>query len=212
LIHDDLPAMDDDVLRRGRPTCHVAFNEATAILAGDGLQALAFLILGQLGENAPFLMQMVARAVGPTGMVGGQQEDLEAEGQPVTAASVTRIHERKTARMVATSIGAGAWLAGVRPQVLARLQEGGKWLGLAFQGADDLLDVTGNAARLGKTAGKDQAAQKATWIRLEGVARARQRTDRYGKRALRLLASCLPSGPLTGRVMTLAEIMWQRDR
>jgi geranylgeranyl diphosphate synthase type II len=170
LIHDDLPAMDDDVLRRGRPTCHVAFDEATAILAGDGLHAAAFAVLADIGPAAAYLGRLVAGAVGPTGMVGGQMADLLAEGVPVDARAVRRIHERKTARLIAASLVGGGWLAGAATDQLTHLDRGGLSLGLAFQGADDLLDVTADAGQLGKTPGKDAAAQKATWLRVEGLA------------------------------------------
>jgi len=213
LIHDDLPAMDDDLLRRGRPTCHVAFDEATAILAGDGLQALAFCVLARAGGPvAGPLVDMVGRAVGPGGMVGGQQKDLEAEGSPVTAAAIRGIHRDKTARLLAVSLNCGSLLADGPPRVRAAVDKAGLDLGLAFQGADDILDVTGTAARLGKTAGKDQAAGKATWVRAEGMASARRRTIRLGKSGIRGLELALPAGPGRDRLAALATMMWNRDR
>ncbi len=130
LIHDDLPAMDDDVLRRGRPTCHVAFDEGTAVLAGDGLQALAFGVLADLGPRAAEMVALAARAAGPLGMVGGQQRDLEAEGQPVTARTVERIHAEKTAAMLALSLALGGCLPGRldrRSKALARPDAGWGW-------------------------------------------------------------------------------------
>jgi len=212
LIHDDLPAMDDDVLRRGLPTCHVVFDEATAILAGDGLHALAFGLLARLGEPGLFLTELIARAVGPAGMVGGQQDDIDAEGSPVTAALVHRIHTRKTALLIAAALAGGAWLGGAGRSTVTRIQEAGNYLGLAFQGADDLLDATGSAAQLGKTAGKDAAAGKATWIRVEGLTRARRRTERLGRKGCYLLRNVLPKGPLAERLLALAVLMWRRDR
>jgi geranylgeranyl diphosphate synthase, type II len=213
LIHDDLPAMDDDVLRRGRPTCHVVFGEATAILAGDGLQARGFGVLAAAGgPRAGALVERLAAAVGPAGMVGGQQDDLEAEGRPVTAALVARIHRGKTARLLASALAAGADLGGATPRTVARVEAAGLKLGLAFQGADDLLDVTGTDADLGKTAGKDAAAGKATWIRVEGLAAARRRTERLGRAGVRELGAALPAGPARERLLALGNLMWRRDR
>jgi geranylgeranyl pyrophosphate synthase len=212
LIHDDLPAMDDDVLRRGRPTCHVAFDEATAILAGDGLHALAFGLLAGTGSAASYLGDLVATAVGPSGMVGGQNEDLAAEGQPVSAAKVRRIHRDKTAKLLAASLAAGAWLAGEGPRNLERIQVAGISIGLAFQGADDLLDLTSSAEMLGKSVGKDLAAGKATWVRVEGMVKAQQRTARYGRQGLRSLRACLPTNQHTDRLLLLVNRLWQRER
>jgi geranylgeranyl diphosphate synthase type II len=213
LIHDDLPAMDDDVLRRGRATCHVAFDEATAILAGDALQALGFVLLGEAGgADGGRLVALVGRAAGPGGMVGGQQEDLDAEGGEVTAALVRRIHRRKTAALIAAALAGGALLAGAAERRVTAVEAAGRDLGLAFQGADDVLDATSTAARLGKTVGKDEAAGKATWVRIEGVARAATRAHRDGRRGLRGLAAALPAGGARDRLLALGEVMWQRDR
>lgn len=213
LIHDDLPAMDDDELRRGRPTCHVAFDEGTAILAGDGLQALAFCVLARAGGPAAgSLVDLVGRSVGPAGMVGGQQNDLDGEGAPVTAAMVRLIHRDKTARLLAASLSCGALLAGSRPAVLDRVDKAGLDLGLAFQGADDILDVTSTSAQLGKSVGKDVAAGKATWVRVEGLPAARRRMLRLGRSGLRNLEASIPSGAARNRLCALAEMMWDRDR
>jgi len=213
LIHDDLPAMDDDVLRRGQPTCHVAFDEGTAILAGDGLQALAFAVLARLPSAvAPAVIRRVAEAVGPAGMVGGQQDDLDSEGQPVTAAVVGRIHRRKTAALIAAAMTAGAQLAGAGTGIVTRVHEAGIALGLAFQGTDDLLDITASSEVLGKSAGKDQAAGKATWVRVEGIERARRRTNRHGRQGMETLAGVLVAGTETDRLLGLLRMLWQRDR
>ena len=213
LIHDDLPAMDDDDLRRGHPTCHVAFDEATAILAGDGLQALAFCILARAGGPlAGRLVDLVGKAVGPAGMVGGQQNDLDAEGAPVTAAHVRVIHREKTARLLAASLCCGALMAGEDMASMVRIEKAGLDLGLAFQGADDILDVTATTAQLGKSAGKDKAAGKATWVRVEGLPAARRRTIRLGNRGIKALEIQLSSGPARDRLLALAELMWNRDR
>jgi geranylgeranyl pyrophosphate synthase len=213
LIHDDLPAMDDDVLRRGQPTCHVVFGEATAILAGDGLQARGFelLALGGGPIGGP-LVGRVAAAVGPGGMVGGQQADLEAEGRPVTAATVRAIHLGKTARLLAAALAAGAQLGGATPRTVAAVEAAGLRLGLAFQGADDLLDVTGTAGELGKTVGKDAVAGKATWVRVEGLEAAGRRTRRLGEQGLNDLRGALPAGSARERLLELGAMMWRRDR
>ncbi|MFH1843337.1 MAG: polyprenyl synthetase family protein [bacterium] len=211
LIHDDLPAMDDDTLRRSKPTCHVAFDEATAILAGDGLHALAFEIIAGVGQEGARLAMMLARAVGPGGMVGGQMDDLLSEGAAVTGRRIRLIHERKTAQLIAAALATGSWLAGAKQVETDRIQAAGRQIGLAFQGADDLLDVTGDSARLGKTVGKDEAAAKATWIRLEGLERARKRTERHGRRGAKLLREILPDGEVTTRLLALVDLMWRRD-
>ena len=212
LIHDDLPAMDDDVLRRGRQTCHVAFDEGTAILAGDGLQALAFEVLADCGPRAAELVALAAKAAGPAGMVGGQQRDLDAEGlESVTADEIAGIHSGKTADMIALGLAAGAVCSGAPAGVVNDLQRAGHRLGMAFQGADDVLDVTASSVAIGKTPGKDAAAGKATWVRLEGLERARQRTLRDGERGLEMLDTVLPAGAATDRLCALARFMWQRD-
>jgi farnesyl diphosphate synthase len=205
--------MDDDNLRRGRPTCHVAFDEATAILAGDGLQALAFCILARAGgPTAGPLVDLVGRSVGPAGMVAGQQNDLDAEGVPVTAALVRLIHRDKTARLLAASLTCGAMLAASGPAELGPLEKAGLDLGQAFQVADDILDVTATSAQLGKTAGKDEAAGKATWLRVEGLPAARRRMERLGLRGVRGIEAALPAGPARDRLLDLAGLMWNRDR
>ncbi len=212
LIHDDLPAMDDDVLRRGRPTCHVAFDEATAILAGDALQALAFEVLAGAGKRAATLVALIAQAAGPAGMAGGQHDDLRAEGQTVTAAAVRRIHLRKTAVLIAASLAAGAVCAGAPSARVESVAKAGIDLGLAFQGADDVLDVTATSDQLGKSAGKDVAAGKATHIRVAGLAAAQARARRDGERGLHALRAAVPAGAAAERLFLLANAMWQRQR
>jgi len=212
LIHDDLPAMDDDVLRRGRPTCHVAFDEATAILAGDALQALAFTLLARSsGSVAGTMVQVLGAAVGPSGMVGGQQDDLDSEGQDVDVRLIRRIHLGKTAALLAASLEAGALLAKAPSDSCAEIHKAGLNLGLAFQGADDVLDVTSTSEKLGKTVGKDQAAGKATWVRVEGLDKARKRTSRYGKSGVKGLTEVLPSGPASERLLAMGALMWNRN-
>jgi geranylgeranyl pyrophosphate synthase len=213
LIHDDLPAMDNDVLRRGRATCHVAFDEATAILAGDGLQALAFQVLAATPGCGDRLVQRVAAACGPAGMVGGQQDDLDGEKTPLTPSLVRRIHMGKTARMIGASVAAGGIVASDDEIVHTELDKAGRKLGLAFQAQDDVLDVVASSDVLGKTAGKDAVADKPTWVRLEGVQRAAERARRYGREGTRQLSRCLPEGTeATQRLLSLAGRLWQRDR
>ena len=213
LIHDDLPAMDDDVLRRGRPTCHVAFDEATAILAGDALQALAFAILASAGGHlASEVVALVASAVGPAGMVGGQQADLDAEGLEVQSRQVARIHRLKTACLLAVALQTGALMGGASREAGSAMAAAGQDLGLAFQGADDLLDVTGTEQVLGKSPGKDFAVEKATWIRVEGMDQAGRRMNRQGRRGMRRLEDVLPVNPARERLLALGHFMWHRDR
>jgi geranylgeranyl diphosphate synthase type II len=191
LIHDDLPALDNDDLRRGQPTCHVAFGEAIAILAGDALQTLAFQTSAQLPAPAPTLVEIVrefALAIGtgvggelPPGMIGGQVMDIESEGQKPTADLVERIHRAKTGALITTSIVCGGLLglghvtapAASHIDTIARLRTFGEKAGLAFQIVDDILDMTQTSAELGKTAGKDTASDKATWPAVFGIERSK---------------------------------------
>ncbi|MFD1702729.1 polyprenyl synthetase family protein [Methylopila henanensis] len=187
LIHDDLPAMDDDALRRGRPTLHRAFDEATAILAGDALLTLAFDLLAAPATHPDAdvrigLVAELARAAGVGGMVGGQMLDLAAEGRfsdapggPQDEAAVLRLQAMKTGALIAAPIAMGAALGGATPEQRAALTAYGRALGAAFQVADDLLDVEGEAATVGKATGKDAAAGKATLVAALGVEGARRR-------------------------------------
>jgi len=189
LVHDDLPAMDDDALRRGRPTVHVAFDEATAILAGDGLLTLAFDILSRLQTHPKAsvrieLVSMLARAAGLGGMAGGQMLDLAAEGRfvadrkgPLAFGDIKMLQSMKTGALLAFAAASGGVLAGAPPEARAALARYGAAVGEAFQIADDLLDVVGDPAAVGKATGKDAAAHKATFVSLLGVAGARQRLD-----------------------------------
>ncbi len=182
LIHDDLPAMDDDDLRRGRATCHKQFDEATAILAGDAMQALAFqLIAEDEGLSAAVRVRLVAElacAAGtPQGMVAGQALDLAAEAQAVDGAQLEAIHRQKTGALITCAARAGALIAGAHETELAALTAYAAQLGLLFQITDDLLDVTATAADLGKTPGKDARANKATYPALYGIEGARTRAE-----------------------------------
>ncbi len=195
LIHDDLPSMDDDALRRGLPTVHVKWDEATAILAGDALQTLAFELCCDpvLGRNRVELIAALARASGAGGMVLGQALDIAAEtaARPLTLAEITAMQEAKTGALIGFAATAGAILAGADPAPLAAYARA---LGLAFQIADDVLDVEGDAAKAGKRLGKDAAAGKATFVSLLGlgaakararalVAEAEKALDPYGRSA-----------------------------
>lgn len=188
LIHDDLPSMDDDQLRRGRATCHVKFDEATAILAGDALQALAFqTIAGDEQLEAALRIQLIseiARAAGtPEGMVAGQALDLDAESRPVTGEELERIHQHKTGALIRAAGRCGAMIAGAKKPELAAVTEYATNLGLLFQITDDLLDVTATAEDLGKTPGKDARASKATFPSLYGIAATRERVEVVHRRA-----------------------------
>lgn len=179
LIHDDLPAMDDDDLRRGKPTAHKAYDEATAILAGDCLHALAFEVLADADTHPdPFvrseLVLDLARASGPSGMAGGQMMDLEAEKTRFDLATVTRLQQMKTGALISAAVEAGAILGRVSPEGRTSLRGYAHDLGLAFQIADDLLDAEGDEAAVGKALRKDAGAGKETFLSLMGTARARE--------------------------------------
>jgi geranylgeranyl diphosphate synthase, type II len=174
LIHDDLPAMDNDDLRRGRPTCHVKFDEATAILAGDALQGLAFQTIAEDARLPPALrvqlVSEIARASGtPEGMVAGQAHDLDAESREVSSGELERIHQRKTGALIRAAARCGAIIAGANQAELQAITEYANNLGLLFQITDDLLDVTATAEDLGKTPGKDARSRKATYPALYGM-------------------------------------------
>jgi len=188
LVHDDLPAMDDDDIRRGRPTCHVVHGEATAILVGDALQAFAFEILAPLGGDA---VALLATAGGSRGVVGGQEDDLRAEREPPSAraATIARIHERKTAALIRAACELGGIAGGGGDECRAALATYGVAIGLAFQITDDVLDCTASSQRLGKTAGKDAAAGKLTWVAVHGVDGARRAAAEELARAEAALAA-----------------------
>jgi farnesyl diphosphate synthase len=192
LIHDDLPAMDDDDLRRGQPTVHRAFDEATAILAGDALLTLAFDILADEATALPAerraaLVLALARAAGAGGMVGGQTLDLEAERSRPDEAGIIRLQAMKTGALIRFACESGAIIAGAAPQDRDRLAEFGSAVGLAFQLADDLLDLTADASQMGKATGKDAAAGKATLVALHGTNWARSQLHGLVKQAHELL-------------------------
>ena len=189
LIHDDLPCMDDDDLRRGKPTVHRAFDEATAVLAGDCLLALAFEILGEEATHRdPFvraeLMAELARASGPSGMGGGQMMDLAAEHKQLDLPAVTRLQQLKTGALIGFCLEAAAILGRIPPDNRTHLRGYARDLGLAFQIADDLLDVEGDEAAAGKKLGKDAEAGKATFVSLLGPDRARQQAEMLVEQAI----------------------------
>ncbi len=178
LVHDDMPCMDNDVLRRGKPTVHVQFGEAQALLAGDALQALAFELLTPEGDEVPPAVQaqlcrLLARAAGYEGMAGGQAIDLASVGVDLDESRLRRMHRMKTGALLQASVAMGAACASAPAPVLQALMRYGAALGLAFQVVDDILDVTADSATLGKTAGKDAASDKPTYVSLMGLERAR---------------------------------------
>jgi geranylgeranyl diphosphate synthase type II len=185
LVHDDLPAMDDDDLRRGKPTSHKVFGEAIAILAGDALLTRAFHLMAELAPAADadtvrrrlHAIAILGRAAGTTGLIGGQVEDLESEGRAIGAAALERLHRAKTGALLSACVRGGALLAGAPDADLARLDAYGAAIGLAFQVVDDVLDGTSDDQALGKTAGKDEAAGKATYVSVHGLDAARRIAD-----------------------------------
>jgi len=187
LIHDDLPALDNDDLRRGRPTCHKAFGEATAILAGDALQTQAYEVLAQLrcpAESRVAIIREIARGTGTIdGMIGGQVVDLEAEHKKPDLATLEYIHRSKTAALITASVVSGGIYAGADLADTERLRIYGQSIGLAFQIVDDVLDVTQTSEQLGKTAGKDTAAEKATYPALFGIDESLRKADALVERA-----------------------------
>lgn len=214
LVHDDLPAMDDDALRRGQPTVHVAFGEATAILAGDGLLTLAFEHLASAPELAPLppaqrlqMLRTLGRAAGVAGMVGGQALDMASTGQHITEDALSALHQGKTGALIRAALTLGALTTReAAPAHLEALEAYGEALGLLFQVTDDLLDATGDTATLGKTAGADAALGKATYVSILGLAGAEARADGLLEAGLEAL-SPLPQGDRLA-----AALHWVRNR
>ncbi|MGD0796763.1 MAG: polyprenyl synthetase family protein [Acidobacteriaceae bacterium] len=231
LIHDDLPSLDNDDLRRGQPTCHVVFGDAIAILAGDALQTLAFQTIAQLpcpAHTTVAILRDISLAVGtgigrlgdletqlPPGMIGGQVVDIESEGVPPTADLVETIHRAKTGALITTSIVSGGLYAlgnksgapHLDPEMVPRLRTFGQNAGLAFQIVDDILDMTQSSAELGKTAGKDTASTKATWPAVFGIAQSRRDADQLVADAFAALA---PFGPAADPLKALAQYLTTR--
>ncbi|GIV16234.1 MAG: farnesyl-diphosphate synthase [Armatimonadota bacterium] len=213
LIHDDLPAIDNDTLRRGRPTCHVQFGEATAILAGDALFASAFELIARNAQIVPAervvqVMALVAEASGTHGMVGGQMVDIESEGRVVDADTVEYIHRHKTAALIRAAVVSGAILAGAEKWQVDALSRYGDLVGLAFQIADDLLNVTGDPRKTGKAVGTDVARGKATYPALFGMEASRRRAHQMVQEAVEMLR---PFGKSAEPLRAIAYLMVERE-
>lgn len=214
LIHDDLPCMDNDDLRRGRPTAHRAFDEATALLAGDALLTHAFGLLAEAYASRPVLahalIRTLANAAGSQRLIGGQMEDLLAEKKvDATADELEFIHLNKTAAMIEAALLMGGHLGGFAPSVLAELGNAGRHLGLAFQIIDDLLDATADTATLGKTAGKDAKSEKTTFVKVHGLEASRRMAEDQSAAAIQALRA-LPGQPEF--LMALAESLLHRRK
>lgn len=212
LVHDDLPSMDNDDLRRGQPTCHIRFDEATAILAGDALQTLAFQTIAAEEQLSPQtrvrLVSELARASGtPVGMVAGQAHDLDAESRSVSGDELEQIHRLKTGALIVAAARCGGIIAGANNQQLESVSEYASQLGLLFQITDDMLDVTATAEDLGKTPGKDARSQKATYPGIYGIDAAHERAERTHERACSVLEQI--DRP-TERLRAIADFILER--
>jgi len=199
LVHDDMPCMDDDVLRRGKPTCHVQYDEATALLVGDSLQTLAFQLLSERklnddGSRQLEMIKLLAQASGSRGMAGGQAIDLDSVGKSLTVPELEFMHIHKTGALIRAAILLGAQCGAVTPEQLAKLDHYGKCVGLAFQVVDDVLDTEADTATLGKTAGKDADHDKPTYVTLLGVQAARAMAQQLHQDALDSLVEFGASG------------------
>ncbi|MFC5551117.1 polyprenyl synthetase family protein [Massilia aerilata] len=212
LVHDDMPCMDDDALRRGKPTVHVAYDEATALLVGDALQAQAFEVLAGAGDVPPArlvtMLRLLAEAAGSAGMCGGQAIDLDSVGISLTLEELERMHQLKTGAMLRVSVLLGA-LCGkdLSPQELDALKDYSRAIGLAFQVVDDVLDATADSATLGKTAGKDAAANKPTYVSILGLAPSKALAEQLRRQAHEAL---MPFGEQALRLRELADLIVQR--
>ena len=213
LVHDDMPCMDNDVLRRGKPTVHVQFGEAGAMLAGDAMQALAFEVL-TTDDGVPPALQarlcgLLARAAGHAGMAGGQAIDLASVGKPIDEDCLRDMHRRKTGALLQASVLMGAVCGGCSPAAWSALAEFGAALGLAFQVVDDILDVTQESDKLGKTAGKDLHANKPTYVTVLGLVEAGRQARALHAQALDALSRSLLPG--AGRLRMLADMVVERE-
>jgi farnesyl diphosphate synthase len=215
LVHDDMPCMDNDTLRRGKPTVHVAFDEATAMLAGDALQAEAFRVLAEapLGDRVRLeLMRDLALAAGTEGMCGGQALDLAAAGRALDPAQLERMHRMKTGALLRASVIMGARAGSLDEAAMTALERYASAIGLAFQIVDDILDVEASSAELGKTAGKDEAQNKATYVSVLGMAEAKHRAARLREAAgIALHDTGLPPARLV-RLVELADLIVARRK
>ena len=211
LIHDDLPAMDDDDLRRGKPTSHKVFGEAIAILAGDALLTRAFHLLSEVPDGGDETRRrrrvrataVLGEACGTTGLIGGQVMDLESEGRAIDAGSLERLHRAKTGALLSACVRGGAILGGGEDPDLERLARYASAIGLAFQVVDDVLDATEDAEHLGKTAGKDEAAKKATYVSVHGLEAARALAASLRQQALDAVAPLGPRGEVLAAIARL---------
>jgi geranylgeranyl diphosphate synthase type II len=212
LIHDDLPCMDNDDFRRGKPTSHKVFGEAMAVLAGDGLLTIAFEIAASCKTRPRYshaaIIREIAVAAGSQALIGGQVADAEGEGKEITPAQLRYIHENKTAALIASSIRLGAMSANATTKQLEKLTEFGQSLGLAFQVIDDILDVTQTTEKLGKSAGKDIKAQKATYPALLGLEKAKKEADRLTAKAR---AALKPFGKNAKPLEAIADFLLSRE-
>ena len=206
LMHDDLPAMDNDDLRRGKPTSHKVYGEAMAILAGDALATMAFDVLAQAGNLR--VIQEIARAAGVGGMAGGQVLDLQSEGKEISLEQLRRLHACKTGALIRVSVRSGALLARASEEQLEALSKFGEHLGLAFQIADDILDVTGDEKTLGKPIGSDEAKNKSTYPALVGLDRAHRLADEAADSAVKALE---PFGAEANIFRALARFVVERQ-
>jgi len=209
LVHDDMPCMDDDVLRRGKPTCHVQYDDATALLVGDGLQTLAFQLLSEhrLNDDASRQLEMIkllAIASGSRGMAGGQAIDLDSVGKALTLPELEFMHIHKTGALIRAAILLGAHCGSITSTQLEKLDHFGKLIGLAFQVVDDVLDCEADTATLGKTAGKDMDNDKPTYVSLLGIQGAREMASRLHREALDTLAEF---GDTAQRLRELADFI-----
>jgi farnesyl diphosphate synthase len=213
LVHDDMPCMDDDVLRRGKPTVHVAFDQATAMLAGDALQAEAFRVLGSAPLPAAARLELImalAAAAGTGGMCGGQAIDLEASGRALDAGQIETMHRMKTGALLRASVCMGARAGRVDAPELAALERYAEAIGLAFQIVDDILDVEASASELGKTAGKDRVQNKATYVSVLGMDAAKRRAAELRAEAGSALDQSGLAAVRTLRLRQLADLIVER--
>ncbi|MBC8125657.1 MAG: polyprenyl synthetase family protein [Gloeobacteraceae cyanobacterium ES-bin-144] len=212
LVHDDLPAMDDDDLRRGRPTCHKVYGEGMAVLCGDALLTESFVVLAQTAATNRYatrdFIAELAEAGSSRNLIGGQVMDLEGEGEKLTKRDLVRIHEAKTAALLTTSLRLGAMSANATPAKLAALTMFGHALGLAFQVIDDILDVTQSTEVLGKTAGKDQAVEKTTYPSVLGLTASRKEAVKLTDAAMEALK---PLGKNASRLAEIATYLLKRE-
>jgi len=212
LVHDDLPAMDDDDLRRGRPTCHKVYGEGMAVLCGDALLTEAFIVISQTKATKHYGAREYVAELAATGgslkLIGGQVLDLEGEGKKLEKDDLIRIHEAKTAALLTTSLRLGGMTANAKPEKLQALSDFGYALGLAFQVIDDILDVTQSTEVLGKTAGKDAAVEKSTYPSVLGLEDSRKEAAMLTKQALDALE---PLGKKAARLREIASSLLERE-